>query len=240
MAVYFMSDAHLGAEEDADERIKLKKLFAFFDLVRTTGEKLYILGDLFDFWFEYKHAIPKQHLKAIFKLAALAESGVEIHYITGNHDFWLGNFLEREVGITIHRDKMETVENGMKLFLIHGDGLAPSDWKYRAFVRTTLRNRLAIALYRLLPPDWAIPFAKKLSSSSRLHTAGRDLGFIKDYEDYAEAKLREGYDAVLIGHIHEPAHKQFAHGVYINTGDFYHHFSYARLEGIDLTLESFS
>ncbi len=239
MAIYFLSDAHLGAEDDKNEQIKLDKLFGFFKMVEETGEKLYILGDLFDFWFEYKHAIPKQHLKVIFRLAALAESGIEIHYITGNHDFWLGDFLEKEVGIKIHRDKLEVTEKGIKLFLIHGDGLSPSDWKYRAFVKTTLRNRLAIALYRLLPPDWAIPFAKKMSSSSRNHTSGRDNDFTKDYEIYAENILKEDYDAVLIGHIHVPVYKQFSNGIYINTGDFYHHFSYAKLDEKSLTLENY-
>lgn len=239
MAVYFLSDAHLGADDDRNEQIKLDKLFAFFKLVENTGHKLYILGDLFDFWFEYKHAIPKQHLKAVFKLAALVEHGVEIHYITGNHDFWLGDFLEKEVGIRIHRDKIEVIENGLKLFLIHGDGLSPADWKYRVFVRATLRNRVAIALYRLLPPDWAIPFAKKMSSSSRNHTSGRESNFIKDYEEYAKNKLAEGYDAVLIGHVHQPAFVECENGIYINTGDFYHHFTYAKLVDKSLTLEQY-
>ncbi|MCK5125765.1 MAG: UDP-2,3-diacylglucosamine diphosphatase [candidate division Zixibacteria bacterium] len=239
MAIYFLSDAHLGAEDDKNESIKIKKLFDFLNMVEGNGEKLYILGDLFDFWFEYKHAIPKQHLKAVFKLASLAESGVEIHYITGNHDFWLGDFLEKEVGITIHRDQLEVNENGLKLFLIHGDGLSPADWKYRIFVRSILRNRLAIALYRLLPPDWGIPFAKKMSSSSRNHTSGRNIDFTKDYELYAESKFAEGYDAVLIGHVHQPAFKKFENGIYINTGDFYYHFSYAKLENSCLTLEQY-
>ncbi|MEZ5360260.1 MAG: UDP-2,3-diacylglucosamine diphosphatase [Candidatus Zixiibacteriota bacterium] len=239
MAIYFVSDAHLGAEDDKNEQVKLEKLFGFLKLVEADGQKLYILGDLFDFWFEYKHAIPKQHLKAVFKLAALAESGVEIHYITGNHDFWLGDFLQREVGIAIHRDKLEITENGLKLFLIHGDGLSPADWKYRVFVRATLRNRVAIALYRLLPPDWAIPFAKKMSSSSRNHTSGREASFVKDYEEYAKRKLTEGYDGVLIGHVHQPAYIECDKGIYINTGDFYHHFSYAKLEGKTLSLEKY-
>ena len=111
-AIYFVSDAHLGSDDAASEQVKLSKLFAFFELVAREGEKLYILGDLFDFWFEYKQAIPKQHLKVIFKLAALVEHGVPIHYITGNHDFWLGDFLSREVGITIHRDGIAVTEQG--------------------------------------------------------------------------------------------------------------------------------
>lgn len=237
MAVYFLSDAHLGSDDDATEKIKLRKLFEFLDIVKGNGEKLYILGDLFDFWFEYKQAIPKQHLKVVFKLAALVENGIPIHYITGNHDFWLGDFLSNEVGISIHRDFLDTIEDGKKLFLIHGDGLSPADWKYRLFVRAPLRNRLAIALYRLIPTDWGIPLARAVSSSSRNYTSGREKGFIADYEKYAADKLAEGYDAVLIGHTHHPVISESDKGIYLNTGDFIHHFSYAKLENGKLSLE---
>ncbi len=239
MAVYFLSDAHLGSDDPGSEKLKIEKLFAFFDMVKADGSELYILGDLFDFWFEYKHAIPKQHLKVVFRLASLVENGIKIHYITGNHDFWLGNFLTDEVGLTIHRDHTETTIDGLRLFMIHGDGLSPSDWKYRVFIRTPLRNRLAVWLYRLIPPDWGIPLAKAVSSHSRNITSDREPAFLKDYEEYAQKKLSEGYDAVLIGHVHYPVFKQFDNGIYVNTGDFYHHFSYGKLQDGKLTLESF-
>lgn len=239
MAVYLFSDAHLGADDPAGEKGKLEKLFSFLEMVGRQGNRLYILGDLFDFWFEYKQAIPKQHLTVVFRLAGLVEKGIPIHYITGNHDFWLGDFMEKEVGLVIHRDRYETVEEGKKLLLLHGDGLSPSDWKYRWFVRSILRNRLAIALYRLLPPDWSIPFARKMSSSSRNLTSGREQQFLKDYEEFARHKLSEGYDAVIIGHTHQPEFKSWDEGVYLNTGDFYRHFSYGRLENGRLSLEYF-
>ena len=237
MAAYFLSDAHLGSDDPVSEQVKLDKLFGFLDMVKKSGNTLYILGDLFDFWFEYRHAIPKQHLKVVFRLASLVESGVPIHYITGNHDFWLGDFLTTEAGIAVHRDSMETTEENLRLFLIHGDGLSPSDWKYRVFVRFPLRNRLTIWLYRLIPPDIGIPLAKAVSSSSRNHTAGREQEFLRDYEDYAHAKLSEGYDAVIIGHVHHPTIRQFENGIYLNTGDFYHHFSYGKLADGKLSLE---
>ena len=237
MAVYFLSDAHLGSDDPASEKTKIEKLFSFLDMVKSDGSELYILGDLFDFWFEYKHAIPKQHLKVVFRLASLVENGTKIHYITGNHDFWLGNFLAEEVGINIHRDHTETTIEGLRLFMIHGDGLSPADWKYRVFVRTPLRNRLAIWLYRLIPPDWGIPLAKAVSSHSRNATADREPAFLKDYEDYAQKKLADGFDAVIIGHVHYPVFQQYGNGIYLNTGDFYHHFSYGKLSNGRLSLE---
>jgi len=236
MAVYFFSDVHLGAAEKDKEEIKLEKLYKLLDLIKADGSRAFILGDLFDFWFEYKHAIPKEHLGIVFRLASLVESGIPIHYISGNHDFWLGEFLSREVKITIHRDYFETEQDGKKIFMIHGDGLSPSDWKYR-ILKKILRNRFNIWLYRKVPPDWGIPLAKYFSSSSRSHTSGREMEFIHDYEEYAAGKIAGGYDAVLIGHTHHPVLKEINGGVYLNTGDLIDHFTYGRMENGQLTLE---
>lgn len=235
MAVYFFSDVHLGAAEKEKEEQKLSKLYALLDLIKQDASKVFILGDLFDFWFEYKHAIPKEHLNVVFRLAQLVENGIEIHYISGNHDFWLGEFLSREVKIIIHRDYYETVEDGKKVFMIHGDGLSPSDWKYR-ILKKILRSKINIWLYRKIPPDWGIPFAKYVSSSSRSHTGKRPPEFIKDYKEYAGVKIRQGYDYVLIGHTHFPERHEFGGGTYINTGDLIDHFSYAKLSGGEITL----
>jgi len=236
MAIYFFSDAHLGEADKSKEELKIKKIFSFLDIVKNDGEKLFILGDLFDFWFEYKHAIPKEHLRLVFHLAALIESGVEVHYMSGNHDFWLGEFLSREAGIIIHRDYYETTEQGKRLFLIHGDGIATSDWGYRILKRI-LRSRVNIWLYQKLPADWGIPLAKWVSSSSRSYTRGRPPRFLKDYEKYAARKIAEGYDAVIIGHLHHPILQDYEGGTYLNTGDFIEHFSYGRMEAGKLTLE---
>jgi len=236
MAVYFFSDVHLGAANKEKEAIKLSKLFSLFELIQADARKVYILGDLFDFWFEYKHAIPKEHLKVVFRLAALIERGIEIHYISGNHDFWLGGFLTKEVGIQIHRDFYETVEDGKRLFLIHGDGLSPADWKYRV-LRRVLRNKVNIWLYQKIPCDIGIPFAKFVSRGSALHSDGSICRFVKDYEAYAEKKLKENFDAVLIGHTHYPQRIEFDGGIYLNTGDLITNFSYGRLDNSNLTLE---
>lgn len=245
MAVYFFSDVHLGSADKEQESIKLEKLYSLFDLIRADAKncdkaansnKVYILGDLFDFWFEYKHAIPKEHLQVVFKLAAMIESGIEVHYISGNHDFWLGQFLEKEVGLIIHKDYYETTEDSQRLFMIHGDGLSPSDWRYR-ILRRILRNKINIWLYQKIPCDIGIPFAKYVSKSSALHSEGSISRFVKDYEIYAEKKIKDGYDAVLIGHTHCPQRMELNGGIYLNTGDMIRNFSYARLDNGELTLE---
>ncbi len=236
MAVYFFSDVHLGMTDKKQEIIKLEKIYSLFDLIKADADKVYILGDLFDFWFEYKHAIPKEHLQVVFKLAAMIENGIEIHYISGNHDFWLGDFLANEVGIKIHRDFYETIENGKKLFMIHGDGLSPGDWKYR-ILRRILRNKVNIWLYQKIPCDIGITFAKFVSGSSALHSEGSINRFVKDYEIYAEEKLKGGYDAVLICHTHYPQRFEYDGGIYLNTGDMITNFSYGKLNNGELTLE---
>lgn len=236
MAIYFFSDVHLGEAGQGKEERKLEKLASFLNMVEQDGEQLFILGDLFDFWFEYKHAIPKEHLRTVFRLSKLVDSGIEVHYISGNHDFWLGEFLSQEAGIRIHRDYYQTELDGKKIFMIHGDGLSPSDKGYRVLKRV-LRNRVNIWLYQKLPADWGIPLAKYVAGASRNHTSKRTHKFLDDYKEYAKNKLSEGYDAVIIGHVHFPTLCSLNGGIYLNTGDFIEHFSYGRLHEGVFTLE---
>lgn len=239
-SLFVFSDAHLGANDSERERAKREKISELLALVKARGSHLVILGDLFDFWFEYKYAIPKQQLQVIFKLADLVESGVRVDYVSGNHDFWLGDFLEVEAGVTIYRESLEIERDGKKLFFIHGDGLAPQDWKYRILKRI-LRNRLNIALYRLLPVDWGMPLAHWVSGSSRKHTSKRtDLGehdFHPAYEAYARSKLAEGYNTVLLGHLHTPLRHDWPEGTYINTGEFISRFNYVEMVDGELILK---
>lgn len=235
MALYIFSDAHLGAGPDAKEKIKTEKIAALFELVKKDGDRLVILGDLFDFWFEYKHAMPKDQFEVLYRLYQLKEFGIKIDYISGNHDFWMDDFFQTQMGIEVHRDRLELEYAGKKLLLIHGDGISPSDKGYRV-LKKVLRNRFNIWLYRKLPPDFAISLAKKVSGSSREITARRDHEFALDYEKFAQEQLDNGHDVVAIGHLHLPVFKEFKEGVYINTGDFINHFSYAKIVSDDVSL----
>jgi UDP-2,3-diacylglucosamine hydrolase len=229
MAMYIFSDAHLGSASEEKEHEKVTNIRRLFDIVKTDGDRLVILGDLFDFWFEYKHAIPKEYHEVLFMLDELIRHGVKIDYVSGNHDFWMGDFFETRMGIKVHRDSLEMEYDGLRLYLMHGDGLAPADRGYR-FLKRILRNRFNIWLYRKLPPDWAIPLAKYVSGSSREYTSRRDHSFAPDYEQYAQRKLSEGFNVVAIGHLHIPVEKQLEEGTYINTGDFIHHFTYVKID----------
>ena len=235
MALYIFSDAHLGSGSDDLEQLKIRRIGELCEKVRADGDRLVILGDLFDFWFEYKHAIPKEHTDTLFLLRDLVRKGIAVDYVSGNHDFWMDNYFEKNIGANVHLDRLELEYSGKRMLLLHGDGLAKADRGYRLLKRI-LRSRFNIWLYRKLPPDWAIPLAKAVSSSSRHYNSRRDHTFLPDYERFAAERLAEGYDIVFIAHLHVPVHKKLDSGVYINTGDFISHFSYARVDEQGATL----
>ncbi len=239
MALYIFSDVHLGAGPEEKEVLKQQKIAELFKMVKQDGDRLVILGDLFDFWFEYKQAMPKDQFKVLYMLYDLIEQGIKIDYVSGNHDFWMHDFFETQMHIDIHQDFLDLKYENLKLHLIHGDGLSPADKGYH-FLKKVLRNKLNIWLYRQLPPDFAISLAKSVSGSSREYTARRDHHYKLDYENYAERKLQDGFDFVAIGHLHLPVYKKFESGVYINSGDFINHFSYVKISDNKIELNFLS
>jgi UDP-2,3-diacylglucosamine hydrolase len=238
-SVFFLSDAHLGAEEENKERLKEEKLISFLGRVRDEGETLYLVGDMFEFWFEYKNAIPKDHFGVLNKLGQLVKSGVKIKYVVGNHDFWLGDFLPKQIGIPIFRDFVEAVHQGKKIFISHGDGLAKKDVGYRILKRI-LRNRVNIFLYRQIPPDISYPLAKFVAGRSRSYVQRRDTSYLGDYENFAAEKINQGFDAVVLAHTHVPVLREVGTGIYVNLGDWFRHFTYGRMSEGELLLGSHS
>ncbi len=236
--IFLFSDAHLGSGSTEQEQEKEEKLLSFFGKVEAEASRLYIVGDLFDFWFEYKQLIPKNFQRVLNHLSQLRDKGIAIDYLCGNHDFWLGDFLPDELGIPVHRDSLEVELQGKKVYLSHGDGLARSDWGYR-ILKKILRNKINIWLYRQLPPDLSIPLAKFVSGSSRNYTAGRETKFLEEYRQFAEEKIKSGFDMVILGHTHQPNLEKIDGGIYVNLGDWFKHFSYAVLEKEEIRLERF-
>lgn len=245
-AIYFISDAHLGAEEKEKEKIKEEKLVSFLNRIKADGESLYILGDMFEFWFEYKNVIPKDHFKILSKLKALIDSGMKVNYVVGNHDFWLGDFLTEQIGIRIFKDPIDVNHQGKKIFIAHGDGLAKWDWGYRILKRI-LRNRVNIFLYRQISPDISYPLAKFVAGKSRTQADRREVSYLDDYRNFAYAKIRQGFDAVILAHTHVPALENLTRcsvdslrrGIYLNIGDWFRHFTYGKLMEGKFYLEKF-
>ncbi len=230
MAIYFISDAHLD-----DDREREKRLISFLKGIKGC-ERLYILGDLFDFWFEYRTVIPSQYIRTVCKLLDLVQGGTKIVYLAGNHDFWLGDFLQSQVGIQVERGSIRVEHQGLRLYLSHGDGISEGEIGYRLLKRI-LRNPFNIALFRLLHPDFALPLARGISKLSRGSTQGKGKKLLKDYEDFASKLMREGMDAVILAHIHWPVYEKLAGGVYINLGDWITHYTFGKLESGVLSLE---
>src|SRR6266705_1649612 len=225
---YFIADAHLGQGTRDSNRARERDLLAFFDRVASERAALYVNGDLFDFWFEYGHAIPKRFVRVLQGLGELRRRGVPVTYVGGNHDFWIGNYLERELDVTF-TDKAVTVEiQGRRIFLAHGDGLGPGDHGYKLLKRV-LRNRLARGLFRWIHPDVGIPLATAVPRTSRRHRprAAPAEGTLLD--QLALPRLRQGFDAVVMGHFHIPLHHRGPDGEYLILGDWVERRSYARL-----------
>lgn len=236
---YFISDAHLSCASKDRENEKHQKIRSFFKAIEQKATHLYIVGDFFDFWFEYKYAIPKGHFIVLYELNKLVESGVEIHYLAGNHDFALGSFFDETMGIKTWPEEYSFELNEKKFFLFHGDGLAGEDKGYRV-LRRILRNGFNQRLFRWLHPDCGIPLARLISGSSRKYTNQmNDTRDESDYIAYAERKFEQGFDYVMMGHRHNPLTHTKGKHTYINLGDWLGHFTYAYFNGEELTLRSF-
>jgi len=239
--IYLLSDAHLGASQASREQEKLARLGMLFRKIGDDRASLIILGDLFDFWFEYRTVVQKEHLPVIRMLAELRSRGVDVTYLVGNHDFWLGDFLTRELGITVVRDSLILDIDRNRIFLAHGDGLGPGDLGYK-FLKLVLRSPVSIWLYRLLHPDLAIPLAKWCSWLSRNHWTKEKYLASDPLWLAAREKFGQGYNVVVFGHVHIPALRRDGGNVYLNLGDFISHFSYGlykdgllRLERLNVT-----
>jgi len=235
-AVFFFSDAHLGAESKEREASRESRLHAFLDSVAERATALYVVGDLFDFWFEYRSAIPSRHFHTLCALGRIRRAGIPIVYLGGNHDFWIGRFLRDELGIEVREGALELEIQGRRLWVHHGDGLIGGDLGYKVLKRV-LRNPACIGLYRLLHPDLGIPLAGWVSGRSRHSRDARTLDGPRLVREIAAPRFAEGHDAVIIGHFHHVYEHREAGRDFVVLGDWIRHFSYAVLEGGVLKLE---
>ena len=225
--VYFISDAHLRPNED--NSATESRLLAVFAQAKADASHLYIVGDLFDFWFEYRFAVPAAYLKVLAALLDLTRSGVKVFYISGNHDFWMKDYIQREAGVILTGDLYEACHFGRKILITHGDGLRRDDVGYR-FLKKLFRNRACIWLYSQLPVNLAYRLAMRSSKASRYYTTNRKKNDPTDYIAFARAKIAEGYNAVVMGHVHLPQIEGLGKGFYVNCGDFFENYTYVVLD----------
>lgn len=226
--VYFVSDVHLGGSPGNEETVKRERLEALFDRVAREEGSLYILGDLFDFWFEYATVMPKAGFGVLARLDALAAAGTPVRYLGGNHDFWIQDFLERETGVEVVPDGVLLEAQGRKARLLHGDGQGPGDTGYKV-LKKVLRNPWTIRAFRWIHPDLGIRLAMRTSGVSRDHTADHDVDVERLYRFVAEPALLGPADAVLMGHHHVPVHWRREAGEMLILGDWFRNYTCVRL-----------
>ena len=238
--IYFASDFHLGVPDYASSREREDRVVSWLDMVKQDAAEVYLMGDIFDFWFEYATVVPKGFVRLQGKIAELTDAGIKVTLFKGNHDMWMFSYFQQELGVEIVSDELVIERNGKKFFLHHGDGLGPGDAKYKILKRI-FRSRVCQWLFARLHPNFAIGLANRWSRSSRLANRAKEAFVGEDKEwlvAYAkEVLLDTHYDYFVFGHRHLPLDIRLrANSRYVNLGEWMHYSSYAVFDGEDLRL----
>ncbi len=216
----FISDVHLGLQSQELEKKKERLLASFLGSAEAQRSKeLFIVGDLFDYWFEYKRVYQKGFFRTLTALQDLSDKGVKISYFIGNHDFLHRDFFTKEIGTTLYENPIEKSLNGKKFFIGHGDGLVKNDFGY-LILKKILRNKITQKMYSIIHPDLGIAIASYMSKSSRQHTSHKGFGEVDGLFEAAAKKIDDGFDYVIFGHLHKKIVKEYKHGYYINLGSW--------------------
>ncbi len=242
--IYFASDQHFGAPTVEKSKIREQKFVNWLDSIKDDAEHIFLLGDLFDFWFEYKKAVPKGFVRVLGKLAELSDSGIKIHFFVGNHDLWMEDYFKTELNIPTYYKPTEFVFNNKTFLIGHGDGLGPGDKGYKR-MKKVFTNSFSKWLYRWLHPDIGIKLAQYLSIKNKLISGEEDVTFLGEENEwlilYCKQKLaQKHYHYFLFGHRHLPMEINLSKtSKYINTGDWITHFTYAVFNGDEMLLKSY-
>lgn len=244
--VYFLSDAHLGSLAIGHRRLQERRLVNFLDAVKHKAAAVYLLGDMFDFWYEYRMVVPKGYTRFLGKLSELTDLGVEVHFFTGNHDIWCGDYLEKECGVIMHREPLTTEIYGKEFFLAHGDGLGERDRMF-LFLRRLFHNRPCRRLFSMVHPRWGVACGLQWARRSRLkHADGREPDYQGEDREpliiFAKEYLRThpNINFFLFGHRHIELDLMLSRtSRAVILGDWITHFTYAVYDGETLFLENF-
>ncbi len=229
--VYFASDQHFGIPTPSESLLREKKFVNWLNIIKKDAEAIFLLGDLFDFWFEYKKVIPKGFVRTLGKLAELRDSEIPVFYFVGNHDLWMNDYFEKELSISVYYSPEEFIINGKRFLIGHGDGLGPKDKGYK-FMKKIFTFPLFKWMFRWLHPDLGIQLGNYMSVKNKLISAKEDIAFLGEENEwlvlYSKKKLmQKHYDYFVFGHRHLPlVIKLNDNSKYINLGDWITHFTY--------------
>ena len=241
--IYFASDLHLGVP-NREKSLEREKLFVqWLEEVKADAEAIYLVGDIFDFWFEYKKAVPKGYVRLLGKLAEITDSGIPIHIFTGNHDMWLFDYLEKEINATIYRKPIEVSLKGKRFFIGHGDGLGPGDKGYK-LIKKIFENKLCQWLFERIHPNLGISIAQYWSKKSRIANGQKDDTYYGENEwltQFCKAKMKTiEVDYFIFGHRHLPLEEDLGDNTtYINLGEWVNYNSYAVFDGEKIELKRY-
>ena len=242
-SIYFSSDNHLGAPNYSDSLIREKLFISWLDKIKKDAQVIFLLGDLFDFWFEYYKSVPKGFTRVLGKLAELSDSGIKIYFFVGNHDYWTRDYFQKEIGMEVLKKPTEFKINNKLFFIGHGDGLGPGDFKYK-FLKRIFRNPLFIFLFRINYPWFGIPLGNFFSRKNKI-LSGNNIKFISKENEilyhFCKKKLNvKHYDFFVFGHRHLPLKIELGNNsYYFNTGDWINHYSFLHFKDDSLELKYF-
>ena len=243
--IYFLSDFHLGAPNASVSLNREKRVVRFLNDIKEDAGTIFIVGDLFDFWYEYKKVVPKGYVRILGKLAELTDAGIMVHFFVGNHDMWMKNYFQKELNIPVYYEPVPFEFYGKKFLIGHGDGLGPGDHGYK-FIKKIFRNKACQWLFGILPPYIGIGLADYFSRKSRVKTGTKDEVFMGEDEEWLviyckEQLLLRHYDYFIFGHRHLPLNIELNEkSRYINLGDWIKYDSYAVFDGNELSLKYYN
>lgn len=240
--IYFASDFHLGAPNAEASLARERKVVNWLNDIAPTAREIFLLGDIFDFWFEYKHAVPKGYVRLLGKLAEITDSGIPLHIFTGNHDLWMRDYLKKELNAHVHYKPVIREIDGKRFYIAHGDGLGPGDKGFK-FIKKIFTNPTAQWLFERIHPNTGIGMAHYFSRTSRAHTGEKDANFMGEENEWLiihskEILTQQHIDYFIYGHRHYPLMLELpGKSMYTNLGDWINYFSYAEWNGETLALK---
>jgi len=243
--IYFLSDFHLGIPDPKSSLEREKRVIRFLDSILGDAAVIFIVGDLFDFWYEYRKVVPKGYVRILGKLAQITDQGIPVHFFVGNHDMWMDGYFESELNIPVYHEPVEFEFNDKTFLVGHGDGLGPGDFGYK-FLKKIFRNRLCRLLFGIIPPYIGMGLAHYSSRSSRASTGHADEKFLGEDKEWLIVFCREQlalkhHDFFVFGHRHLPIDFRLSdRSRYINLGDWIKYNSYAVFSGDNMELKFFA
>ncbi|ATL45077.1 UDP-2,3-diacylglucosamine diphosphatase [Elizabethkingia sp. HX WHF] len=243
--IYFASDQHFGAPTPKESKVREAKFIRWLDEIKKDAQVLFLMGDLFDFWHEWQHVIPKGYVRLLGKLAELKDSGIELYFFVGNHDLWMKSYFEDELEVPVYFTKKYYEISGKNFLLAHGDGLGPGDKGYKR-MKKLFTNPVAQWFFKWLHPDIAMRVALYLSQKNKMISGEEDKEFLGEDKEfliiYAKEKLKtEKIDYFIFGHRHLPMVLDLnaSQSKYINLGDWIGYFTYGIFDGNHFELKTY-